>query len=515
MTALSSQVLQAFETVPDLYIILSPELMVLTASNAYLEATLTKREKIIGKYIFEVFPESPATTKAHGIKNLKASFQQVLRTKRTHRLALQHYDVPRADGGFEEKYWSPFSTPVLDAQGEVIYIIHKVQEVTELVKKGYHIEQLEEQIELLSRQAIQSAREQTQKALQSKALLQSVFDASFNGISVLRSVRDEQGELVDMEYLMANHVTKQVNNRFDLEGKLYSQVHAGFKATGYFQIVKQVVETGEPHQHQMLYNFEHLENWFNITTIKLNDGVVISFEDITKIKKAELALQQQQEQKYLELKLSQQKALAQAIIQTQEEERKRIAENLHNGVAQLLYAVKLNLDQLDFKGNLSSVEALREVKQKTENLLSEAIEETRRVAYELTPLLLEQEGLEVAIGDFCRRLMPAGMHLSCHVFSSRLEKYLETAIYRICQELVNNILKHSAATRARIEVFREGQAVIIEAQDNGKGFDRQQLTAKGIGLRMIQDRVKLLDGTFELDSSIPQRTLITISLPLS
>jgi signal transduction histidine kinase len=438
----------------------------------------------------------------------------VLRTRKPHRPPLQHYDVPLPEalgGGFEEKYWSPLNTPVLDERGEVIFIINKVQEVTELVKKGYQIEQLEEQIEFLSRQAIQSAREQTQQALQSKALLQSVFDASFNGLSVLRSVRDEQGELVDMEYLMANHVTKKVNNRYHLEGKLYSEVHTGFKGTDYFQIVKQVVETGEPHQHQMLYNFEHLENWFNITTIKLNDGVVISFEDVTPIKNAELALRQQQEQKCLELKLSQQKALSQAIIATQEEERKRISENLHNGVAQLLYAVKLHLDQIA----LPALESLREVKEKTENLLSEAIRETQRVSYELTPLLLEQEGLAVAIGDFCRRCAHPGMHLTWHVLSERLEKYLETAIYRICQELVHNIRKHSQATRARIEVFREGNAVIIEAQDNGKGFDLQQSSATGIGLRNIQDRVKLLDGIFELDSSLSQRTLITISLPLS
>jgi PAS domain S-box-containing protein len=139
---------------------------------------------------------------------------------------------------------------------------------------------------------------------QHKDLLQSVFDVSTNGLSVLKSIRNEAGEIVDMQYLFANETTKRTNNRYDLEGKLYSELHAGFKGTDYFSVVKQVAETGEPHQYQLHYNFEHLDHWYNITTVKLNDGVVISFEDISDTKKAEVVLRESEERKAFLLKLT-------------------------------------------------------------------------------------------------------------------------------------------------------------------------------------------------------------------
>ncbi len=130
---LPEAVLKAFETVPDLYLILSPDLIILTASDAYLKATLTTRETIRGKYLFEAFPDNPATPAARATGNLHASLRQVISTKEPHQMALQHYDVPlpSATGrGFAEKYWLPLKYPVLDGEGQVHYLIHKVEEVT-------------------------------------------------------------------------------------------------------------------------------------------------------------------------------------------------------------------------------------------------------------------------------------------------------------------------------------------------------------------------------------------------
>lgn len=101
-----------FESGPALYLILSPSFEILDASNAYLKATLTKREQIVGKNLFNVFPDNPEDTSATGTANLGDSLKRVLKTKTMDTMAIQKYDVARPDGsGFDVKYWSCFNTP--------------------------------------------------------------------------------------------------------------------------------------------------------------------------------------------------------------------------------------------------------------------------------------------------------------------------------------------------------------------------------------------------------------------
>jgi len=124
----------AFESTPGLYLVLTPDLEIVGASDAYLHATLTTREGIVGRNLFEVFPDNPDDPEATGVINLRASLDRVLKSRRHDAMALQKYDVRRPDGGFEEKYWSPLNTPVLSDAGEVRFILHRVEDVTELVR---------------------------------------------------------------------------------------------------------------------------------------------------------------------------------------------------------------------------------------------------------------------------------------------------------------------------------------------------------------------------------------------
>ena len=120
-----------FESAPDLYLLLSPELVIINASNAYLDATITNREAVTGRKIFDVFPDNPDDPNADGVFNLHASLNLVLKNRAAHTMPIQKYDIPRPDGVFEERFWKPVNSPVLDKQGEVIYIIHRVEDVTE------------------------------------------------------------------------------------------------------------------------------------------------------------------------------------------------------------------------------------------------------------------------------------------------------------------------------------------------------------------------------------------------
>jgi signal transduction histidine kinase len=141
-----------FEAAPNLYLVLVPDLTIVAASNAYLSATFTKRDEVLGKGIFEVFPDNPGDAAATGVGNLRASLQRVLVTKAPDAMAVQKYDIPLPGGGFEERFWSPLNTPVVDAKGEVLYIIHRVEDVTEFIRlKQQGTEQIKLTEELRSR----------------------------------------------------------------------------------------------------------------------------------------------------------------------------------------------------------------------------------------------------------------------------------------------------------------------------------------------------------------------------
>lgn len=123
-----------FEQAPGLFLVLLPSLEIVAVSERYLEATMTTRDGIVGRGLFEVFPDNPDDPTATGVSNLHASLQTVLETRKPHTMADQKYDIARPDGTFEERWWSPHNSPVFDSNGEVAFIIHRVEDVTEKIK---------------------------------------------------------------------------------------------------------------------------------------------------------------------------------------------------------------------------------------------------------------------------------------------------------------------------------------------------------------------------------------------
>jgi signal transduction histidine kinase len=126
-----------FESAPGSYLVLDPNLTILAVSDSYLSATMTEREQIVGRGLFEVFPDNPDDSDATGEQNLRSSLERVLNNRVADEMAVQKYDIRRPDsegGGFEERYWSPVNTPVLSASGRVLYIIHRVEDVTDFIR---------------------------------------------------------------------------------------------------------------------------------------------------------------------------------------------------------------------------------------------------------------------------------------------------------------------------------------------------------------------------------------------
>ena len=206
-------------------------------------------------------------------------------------------------------------------------------------------------------------------------------------------------------------------------------------------------------------------------------------------------------------RLRQQQEVLSAILTTQEEERRRIAEALHNGVGQLLYATRLHLDSLPASGPVRAAQGL----------LTEAIRATRTISFELTPGVLEDFGLLSALRELARRIPRSqlAVDLNLHRLDEPLPTPLATAVYRVVQELLNNVMKHAQAHEVFVQVAREADEVHLSVEDDGVGFDPALPAVQpGIGLAGIRTRVGLLGGTLTIRSRAGQGTGVFLVLPV-
>lgn len=213
--------------------------------------------------------------------------------------------------------------------------------------------------------------------------------------------------------------------------------------------------------------------------------------------------------------LLQQKTVVNAILEAQEEERKRIAEALHNGLGQLLYGIRLYLNQLETEQD-SVQDKNHKIKQHIDQLLAEAIDSTRNLSYEITPTILKDFGLEVALKELCEKLSKAelSVSLATYAVNMQLDGNIELVTYRIIQELINNVLKHANATDAEIEVEQNNDKLIICVSDNGNGFKQEDRMRQGIGLYSITNRVKLLNGQLDIMSKENKGSKVKVVLSL-
>jgi len=494
----------------------------------------------------------------------------------------------------------------------------------------------------------QEVNERTVELQESKELLQSIYDTSLIQMSVLKAVRDETGKITDFMITIVNRELERETGRKDLVGKLYAQEYPGIKASGLFDTICRVVESGHPEQLEYFYPFENFNKWFSCMFVKMDDGVVATNLDITARKEAEeerfrnmvlleqteeLAkmgswqfdlhtgrliwsdgmyrlfnlyrsvpvepaiylryateksraiaerivtliqsgaqafeetleilvdeqvkvlklksviiygadekpartlgvdmditalveadkrnryLQEQQKQReeqkqkeLMDIRLYQQREILNAIMMTQEQERERIGESVHNGVAQLLYGVQTRLQLL----KVNTPDDEKQLKTIL-NIVSDAINDTRRIAFELVPAVLKDYGIEVGLNELIRKIVKGNPVVSLELSGiTELPEKLEFAIYRIVQELLNNIIKHSGATEASVIIKQHLNSISMIVTDNGVGFQEllPRRVGNGMGLKNIRNRVKLLEGRFTLNSSPGEGSRITITLPI-
>jgi signal transduction histidine kinase len=151
-----------FEASPDNLLVMlpdAPRFTMVAATEARLVATLTTRAATIGHGIFELFPDNPDDPTADGTRNLRASLERVLATRAPDTMAIQKYDIRRPDGSFEVRYWSPRNIPLLSATGEVLYIFHRAEDVTDLVRASERGDELQGRTRAMEQEVVHRSRE--------------------------------------------------------------------------------------------------------------------------------------------------------------------------------------------------------------------------------------------------------------------------------------------------------------------------------------------------------------------
>ena len=218
-----------------------------------------------------------------------------------------------------------------------------------------------------------------------------------------------------------------------------------------------------------------------------------------------------QEHRISELETEKQLAAAEAVLKGEEQERTRLARDLHDGLGGLLTGIKYSFTTM--KGDLIMTPENHQAFERSLDMLDSSIKEMRRVAHNMMPETLVRFGLNTALKDFCNDINQSGAlkvnYQSIGLDEATLEKSVSITLYRIVQELLNNILKHAGASNAIVQINKTEDQLSVTVEDDGKGFNTEILNVKkGIGWVNIQNRVEFLKGKFDIESQSGEGTSV-------
>ncbi|MEQ6118597.1 ATP-binding protein [Reichenbachiella sp. MALMAid0571] len=250
------------------------------------------------------------------------------------------------------------------------------------------------------------------------------------------------------------------------------------------------------------------------------DEIIVVGRDLTEIKEAKFRSREINREQ-IEKRVKEQEYRSVLILEGQEEERKRISQEIHDGIGQMLTALKLNLEGL----TPSSSPHMKKRLADTRSLMKGVIKEVRRVSFNLTPSSLSDFGIVPAMKKISSEVSAL---TSTEVifenktkFINRLENNIETNLYRIVQEAVNNGIKYAKAKKIVISFEHNMTSLVVTVKDNGVGFDYEKLNksghfgASGHGIFNMKERTAFINGNFNIETAVDKGTKITITLPLN
>ena len=271
-----------------------------------------------------------------------------------------------------------------------------------------------------------------------------------------------------------------------------------------FMAVRKFIQLFEYFRGTPSYMWQMIDEWLGVLiSFMIIVGVVLIRELFYSLKKADID------------RARSEKRVINAIITTEENERKRFAKDLHDGLGPLLSTVKMSLSAIDQRINDQTG---TEILNNTNHLVNEAINTLKDISNNLSPHILSNFGLSSALSAFVAKINKTKaieIDFKSNMEKTRLETEKEVVVYRAACELINNSIRHSGASRIEIDLNKHEKFITLQFYDNGRGFDTSALSnedRKGMGLSNIDTRVKSVDGVFILESTPGKGTSALIKI---
>ncbi|BDA77978.1 hypothetical protein LPTSP3_g09080 [Leptospira kobayashii] len=538
-----------FESAPGLYLVLDLNFHIVAVSDAYANATMIQREQVLGKGIFEVFPDNPDDPAADGVRHLRASLLEVLQHRVASTMAVQKYDIRKPDsegGGFEVRYWSPRNSPVLNKDGTLAYIIHRVEDVTEFVRlKQQGIEQTEvtqdmrERMERMEAEVFIRAKEaiEANEGLRNSqenlsVTLNSIGDAVLTTDSEARVTRLNPVAEQLIGWTQREAIGRSVTDIFNIISNETRQPVSipviDALTQGTIQgLTNSILISRDGKEHAIADSCAPIRNRDGVVT-----GTVLVFRDVTEEHAAKAALQRAKEDAELANRSKD------SFLATMSHEIRTPLSGLL-GMLELLSLTAMNADQKKM------VQAARDSGNGLLRILSDILDWSK----------IEEGKLELSLqATSIAQLLSEVVETYSHVASSKglvLRYEVDTKLnlahivdpLRLSQVLnnfVSNAIKFTSKGEVEVRAdlvkdFSYAQKIRFSVRDTGIGLNREEQsrlflryaqatsdTARmyggtGLGLAISRRLADLMDGVIELESAPGKGSTfsITFSLPTS
>jgi PAS domain S-box-containing protein len=549
----------AFESAPDAYLLLAPDaprFTMVAANAARLRVTMTRREDVVGRALFEVFPDNPTDPGATGVRNLRASLDEVLRTGTPHRMALQKYDIRTPDGEFEERYWDPLNSPVFDDRGNLIYIIHRVEDVTEQVRAGRRLRALESVAEKTAQRLTRETAARAEEARARKEI-EAILEK-------LRESEERYRLLVDM--IPQNIWTTDAEGShtyfsrrwYDYSGATPEES----QGEGWLRFIhpddrertlarwRHSLETGEPYEIEYRFRGTGGEyHWFLGKAMPLRNqaGEIVEwFGTATDI--SERKRHDEERERLLERERE-----ARAEAERRREELERVTESRTRLMRGFTHDVKNPLGAADgyaqlledgSLGELSTkqVESVRRIRRsihRSLHLIHELLELARAEAGQIELERVRTDVSELAretAEDFRAQAAAAGLRLEVRTVDALPAQTDPARVRQILSNLLSNAVKYTPQGSITVEADhlphgrgpRDGDWIAISVTDTGPGIpgakqelifqeftrlDPEAQHGAGVGLAISRRIARLMGGDITVASEIGRGSSFTLWLP--